>query len=380
MTSSPSARPKAIVGAPPPATRKGRLQWPPLFVPILAAVTITVFEMILLQRKQGIFTGGYLRPEYLKGLDIPLFIVGSLLVDAAIVAPIAWLSDAVLRRVRRLNPSQRFLLVWGLACIPLGIANFARYQMAQFLGDTIEFTLLRTLAGNDYATMLSVASSYLIGLACTLLPGLIVFGIALVVLGRRPVRLLASGVRREPTWRGCLLGTGSLLVASLGLIVATAQVRPEVFGPLNSKVSGSLLAQVADTLTDFDRDGYGLVCFPHDQAPFDARCHPYAIDIPGNGIDEDGVGGDLPARGDFSAETYSPVTFAQRPDVVIFVLESFRRDNVGARVDGQPVTPVLERLVAEGAILGDGYSHSGFTVGAWSTCSWGACRSRPKTA
>ena len=57
--------------------------------------------------------------------------------------------------------------------------------------------------------------------------------------------------------------------------------------------------------------------------------------MPGNGIDEDGVGGDLPA----SATAYRDAPDARRrvdaaPDVVLVVLESFRANLVGARSTG----------------------------------------------
>ena len=45
--------------------------------------------------------------------------------------------------------------------------------------------------------------------------------------------------------------------------------------------------------TDFDRDGYSLFSFPLDRQPFDGSRHPYALDIPGDGIDQDGLGGDF---------------------------------------------------------------------------------------
>ena len=339
---------------------------PPLLLPALAAAAVTLFEAALLQRTGNIFTGGYLKTSHLQGVDVGLFFAGSFLLDAALVAPVAWLAAVVLGRIGRLNRSQKALVAWGVACIPLGVANFMRFRVAQFLGNTIEFSLLRTLAGGNYATMLSVASSYLLGLAVVLLPMLAVFAAALWALGRWPrgKKPPADPGRGVPTWRAGLLGTALLLGASGGLLVAATYARETVFGPLRAKVSGGLLAAAFNELSDLDRDGHGLVLAPRDHAPFDARRYPYAVDLPGNGIDENGIGGDLAARGDFAGEAFGPVTFAQHPDVIVLVLESFRRDNVGARVDGKPVTPVLERLVAEGAVLGDGYSHSAFTVGA----------------
>jgi len=91
------------------------------------------------------------------------------------------------------------------------------------------------------------------------------------------------------------------------------------------------------------------------------------VDEPGNGRDEDGVGGDLPAgttpyvEAQAAAET--PVAVWPRtPDVVLVVLESFRADLLGARFEGTPITPALDALARRGYSSPAAYSHNGYTV------------------
>ena len=70
---------------------------------------------------------------------------------------------------------------------------------------------------------------------------------------------------------------------------------------------------------------------PVDQAPFDASRHPYALDIPGNGIDENGLAGDHPL--DFRAppsELNEQPIFGCRPNVLMIFLEGVRADMLGA--------------------------------------------------
>jgi hypothetical protein len=126
--------------------------------------------------------------------------------------------------------------------------------------------------------------------------------------------------------------------------------------------SGQLFVRVLNTLSDLDRDGHGLLRNPRDAAPLDAAIHPYAIDIPGNGVDEDGLAGDLPQAAASTPEWHpSALDWPNRPPVILFVLESVRADVVGSSFGGRRVTPVLDRLAAEGLKIDSAWSHNGFT-------------------
>ena len=113
--------------------------------------------------------------------------------------------------------------------------------------------------------------------------------------------------------------------------------------------------------SDFDGDGYGLAGRTIDPAPFDAGRHPLALDIPGNGIDEDGYGGDLALVPVAEPLPATPIGGA-KPHLVIVVFESTRADVLGKRIDGKPVAPNLARVAAQGGALAPAYSHVGFTT------------------
>jgi hypothetical protein len=124
-----------------------------------------------------------------------------------------------------------------------------------------------------------------------------------------------------------------------------------------------LLGIIAARLSDVDGDGFGVLGRVRDPDPFNDGINPYAPEVPGNGIDEDGVGGDLPA----SESTYSEGNgqaprWSSRRDVILIVLESFRGDAVGQRVSGQSATPVLDALAAQGVAARHAFSHNGFTI------------------
>jgi len=133
---------------------------------------------------------------------------------------------------------------------------------------------------------------------------------------------------------------------------------------LNEALGNSLAYRIykipAQRLTDFDGDGYGMMDRPADFAPFDPRRHPYAVDIPGNGIDEDGIGGDLPS---YHWNRVIPrwTNALQRRNVLLIVLETARADLLTADVNGVPVMPTLRNLPGYPIQI---VSHNGFTAAA----------------
>ena len=92
---------------------------------------------------------------------------------------------------------------------------------------------------------------------------------------------------------------------AVGLVVTTAaRVGSDTFdNGLMRTPGGQLLGRVVEIASDVDRDGYGWLGRPADPAPFDGRVYPYALDLPGNGIDEDGIGGDLPDDAGYAPAT-----------------------------------------------------------------------------
>ena len=70
--------------------------------------------------------------------------------------------------------------------------------------------------------------------------------------------------------------------------------------------------------------------------------YPGALDIPGNGIDEDGFLGDAvisPIANDSLAE----IMPRQGKNIVLIVLESARADLLDQKINGEFVTPVMQR-------------------------------------
>ena len=331
---------------------------PWLALTLIGAAGITVFDAILLERKKGFLTGGFLAEDHVTTTGQLLsFMTASMIADAAVIGILAafglWVFAAVPRTVR-------YLGTLVIATLPLVIADFISYQLLDYLGDAFDLALMYELADGQPSELFAVASGPLTMplLALTIL-GTVLIG-AVCMLRRRASLREAAGTslgRVDLRLPAALFIAGA---AVTGTLAATDQV---LENGLRRKPSGSALSYLTRNISDFDGDGYAAVGRLADPAPFDARVSPLSVDIPGNGIDENGAGGDLPAGMSAYVEGHPrPSKWSQRPNVVLIMLESFRADLLGAHRNGHAVTPTLDALAARGTSAQLAYSHNGYTV------------------
>lgn len=323
------------------------------WVPLAVMVVVSAIELALADRKYGLFSGGFGQS---RAVDTPAelfqFAVGYALAQA-LVAMAGWLLALRLARGRPgWAAAYVFALVNGAGfCLLLA----AQYQLHSYFSDTVNFSLLSKLGGGSLADALLFAASE-IGIA---LAGLAALGLAAWIVWRIALRALPAGM--APPQRPRAVTLVALACAFLVAAQAIFAIRSDAAFGLGRTLAWSGLAAALDRATDFDGDGYGLFAVQRDGAPFDAARHPLALDIPGNGIDEDGYGGDLALVP--LAAPLGPQAFAgDRPHVVVVVMESMRGDVLGKRVDGKPAAPNLEALAAAGSVARPAYSHVGFTT------------------
>jgi arylsulfatase A-like enzyme len=320
------------------------------------AVILTAADAVLLERSKGFFRGGFLAVDYLEGpAQTTLFLVVSFLVDAALVGLVVALVAWALRRTR-LHAGARvfagFLVATGL---PLAY-DAVTYEVLRFLGDAFDLGLMLDLVNGDMKEIVAVSSAQLVGPAIVALAACAVAGASVWAVQRYAAG--GDAAEREP-----VLAPVALAVAGAVALGVTATRSDVLENGLLRKPAGQLFAAVVNAASDVDRDGFGIVGRSADPDAFDASVYPYAVDVPGNGVDEDGVGGDLPAAAQPFHDAPMPKgSWARRPDVVLVVLESFRADLVGARFEGKPVTPVLDALAVRGLSNPAAYSHNGYTV------------------
>jgi hypothetical protein len=328
---------------------------------VAVAVAATALDATLLQIRRGYFTGGFLAVDHLTGVAEGLiYIVLSLLTDAAVagilIALLLWVGGR-LHLARRPATGLAICLV----LLPIVLADVVAYQIASYVGDLFDFGLMFELAGQSPAELLAVSAEHL--------PRLLPFAVAVCAGVAACIWMLSRGAAAERVavedvafFRAFPWPAALFLCGAAAFVLG--RIHDDVLdNGLRRKPTGRLLTAAIVFLSDVDRDGAGFLGRPPDPDLFDAEIRPYGIDIPGNGIDEDGIAGDLPTD-DF---TYTePLPAAARwqstPDVVLIVLESFRFDARGATYHGKPVTPVLDALAARGISVSHAFSPNGYTV------------------
>ena len=320
-------------------------------------------DAALLQRSRSYFTGGFLAADAITGpADAIGFVLGSLVADAGLlsllVGLVLW---AAARYELRRWPS--LLLAVALALAPVALTDFASYEIASYLGDAFDFRLMFDLAGRNPAEILAVASGHLATVAW--LGAASIAALAALVLFVRWCRRGGEAWPGRPSLRRAVAWPLVLCVVAIAVTTVLRRSSDVLDNGLRRKPAGQAFGALVNAVSDVDGDGYGLLGRPPDSDLTDARIFPYAVDRPGNGVDEDAVAGDLPAgTPPYTEAAGRAPAFVSKPDVVLFVLESFRADAVGATVEGKAVTPVLDALARGGVSARLAYSHNGYTVQA----------------
>jgi len=243
------------------------------------------------------------------------------------------------------------VLVAGLALWMLLL--LVRRMAMTYAADTPDLATLRGLAGGHLLGGLGYVRGEALSLALT----------AVIAAAAYFLLRLMLDFERAPPPRTRPAAAAVAGAAAMLLLLFAARV-PDVYDALERFAAPRFAYRILDTATDFDRDGYGLFSSLPDPAPFDAHRHPYALDIPDDGIDQDGLAGDFHYDTPRPAPPAAPIFRGHRRHVVLIVLESTRADAVGKVWRGVTVAPTLNALAAGGTASAEAYSNQAHTAGS----------------
>lgn len=349
--------------------------WPLLLV--ASVVLLSAVDAGILQASRGYFTTGYNGYALHGPANVGLYVLLSLLMDATLVL-LAWLLLLpVLRRVFH-GPRQRAVgLALGGLVLPLALDS-SFYGIYQIMGDLLGLRGLWQLS-MDSGTVGLQAIEYLPGLVALWGAGIAGAALLLWLARRRDAHAVSYDFRRHALSAGALGLAFAAASVSGGVLLYTAgAARPGVWGAVSAKASTQVITRVVSLATDFDRDGTGFLARPWDSAPFNPHVYPSALDIPGNGLDENGLAGDLPAG--FPAPLPVPVVPSagtRRPDFLLVLLEGVRADAIDQRLDGRLVMPVLDGLAHRFGHSEHAFAHTPRTAGSRAQLFGGRLIRRP---
>ena len=172
---------------------------------------------------------------------------------------------------------------------------------------------------------------------------------------------LATMLERRPlpAHAGRLLGAGLLLTMPLALL--TAQLSAPTTAAIAARPWSGFLLERLRSSADVDGDSFAGVLHGGDCAPFDPAVGPGAVEVPGNGVDDDCVGGDAAAW--MAPADLPPVPRTPSPrSVLLITIDALRADRLGLYGHDRPTSPNIDRFFGEGALLFErAYTAGGYT-------------------
>lgn len=256
------------------------------------------------------------------------------------------------------NKELASLLAAGLAVVLLGVGIFAYRALAKLesrkpsvstaIAVGAVFVSLGTLG---YLNLDGFAQLDRWTLAAPVVAALV------LVLGLLVARPFARPVRRWP-W----VAVATAVVGTIAAVVV-GSVYPEIAGTLAHDGPWSrFLARGVQVATDFDRDRASSFFGGGDCAPFDGEVGPGQAEIPGDGIDNNCIGGDASASAEHRAPGWvEPPADPSKLNFLLITVEALRPDHTTFGGYDRDTTPNLAKLAKRSIVFDRFYASSTFT-------------------
>lgn len=334
--------------------------WRRLFA--LAVATNVVVDAVLLTLGTDLVLGNFGAIPATPG-SLAAYAVGSAVVDAWLVLCLWILAFPFLRRFGggRIRCASLGLII---ATAPTLLAAIVSYRVHSILGGMVRTRLIADSLTDLSTVSSSVAEAWILGIDEAIFVAAVGGLLCIPLLARRFEAQSGATPIGVPSLRGLVLVAVAAGGVGTAALAASRSQSDVVRLGLPRKASGQLLHAGIERLTDWDRDGWGWLSRPSDPDPFDGSIFPYAVEIPGNGIDDNGIGGDGPAVVPTAPEDRAEIAHAgTRPVPILMIfLEGFRPELVDFSLDGKPVAPFLSALARSGVSSTRAYVHTPWTL------------------
>ncbi len=330
-----------------------------IFFTAVMIVIIYLVELVLLHYKYDLFFGAFLQPfSYRSAFDRFTYLVLAFLYDAIFYGALMLIWFFATNKLKKYNIISALYFSFTVITV-IGVITALEYKILSYFSDTINLTVIKNLGGGSLSEAFLYAfdeiALFSLGLLLTIT--CFIFIVRLIKKSNVIKQCLQNSEYRStskiklPIVIICIITvSGTYFISSFDHLV---------YG-LNKKISYKVISQSLNMLSDVDFDGYGSISPPFDRAPFDANIYPGALDIPGNGIDEDGLLGD--AIIEQFEDDFINIKPSKGKNIVLIVLESARFDLLNKKIDNQYVTPNIRKFAATGTSIECAYTHTGYTT------------------
>lgn len=329
------------------------------FISLLIVVfVVQFFELVLLHYKYNIFIGGgFLQPIAYESISERIqFILISIWYDFILFGFCSSLWFYFADRLDKHGVHLYYIFI-SFSLLIMGGWLGLKFKVLSYFNDTLNFLILTNLGGGSLKDAFAYGRSEITLIAgCSSLV-ILFFFISYKMLKKVNYPRSFHKNKQKIGWYKIIILGGVLTPLMTLFVTGDKHLR---YG-MRKKTSFYLVSHALNSLSDFDFDGFGYFSFPTDQDAFNKHIYPGALDIPNNGIDEDGFLGDaiMPQT---DKDAFLKIHPKKGKHIVIIVLESTRADALEVMVNDKYVAPVLRKIAKEGTIIDYAYSHTGYTV------------------